>query len=125
MIGDMKEPIDFSYREVLRKGKPQHEATDPFRIRHPSMEMGRRAKIFAPFDALKGFGEAVASKEVLYESKHELNEEEQAELNRRLEILHELTFNSRRARENQVELTVRYYVPCRDRESEAGGYRGQ
>ncbi len=52
-------PEDFPYREVLRKGKPRHGREDPFRLRHPKMEPGRRAKIFAPFDALKGFREAL------------------------------------------------------------------
>ena len=84
MIGDIPMPAGFRYREILLKGKPKHDKTDAFRIRHPSMDVGRRAKIFAPFDALRGFNEAVASKDVLYEHKRELNEEDQAELNRRL-----------------------------------------
>ncbi len=57
-------PADFRYREVFLKGKPQHDRFDPFRIRHPSMDRGRRAKIFAPFDALRGFREAIAAKDV-------------------------------------------------------------
>ena len=125
MIGDIPMPAGFRYREILLKGKPKHDKTDAFRIRHPSMDAGKRAKIFAPFDALKGFNEAVASKDVLYENKRELNEEDQAELNRRLDILHGLTYNSRMARENHVKVTVTYYVPCNDKENEAYGYRGQ
>ena len=125
MIGDIPMPAGFRYREILLKGKPKQDKTAAFRIRHPSMDVGRRAKIFAPFDALRGFNEAVASKDVLYEHKRELNEEDQAELNRRLNILHGLTYNSRMARENHVKVTVTYYVPCGDRENEAYGYRGQ
>lgn len=125
MIGDIPMPAGFRYREILLKGKPKHDKADAFRLRHPSMDVGRRAKIFAPFDALKGFNEAVAAKDVLYENRHELNEEDQTELNRRLDILHGLTYNSRMARENHVKVTVTYYVPCRDRENEAYGYRGQ
>ena len=125
MIGDIPMPAGFRYREILLKGKPKHDKTDAFRIRHPSMDVGKRAKIFAPFDALKGFNEAVASKDVLYENKRELNEEDQAELNRRLDILHGLTYNSRMARENHVRVTVTYYIPCNDKENEAYGYRGQ
>lgn len=125
MIGDIPMPAGFRYREILLKGKPKHDKTDVFRIRHPSMDVGKRAKIFAPFDALKGFNEAVASKDVLYENKQELNEEDQAELNRRLDILHRLSYNSRMARENHVKVTVTYYIPCNDKENEAYGYRGQ
>ena len=125
MIGDIPMPTGFRYREILLKGKPKHDKTDAFRIRHPNMDVGKRAKIFAPFDALKGFNEVVASKDVLYENKRELNEEDQAELNRRLDILHGLTYNSRMARENHVKVMVTYYIPCNDKENEAYGYRGQ
>lgn len=59
MIGQMKMPGDFPYRDVYRKGKPQHSKTDPFRLRHPAMDPGRRAKIFNPFDALRGFRESI------------------------------------------------------------------
>ena len=54
-IGNVPLPEDFKYRDVLLKGRPRHEKTDPFRIRHPVMDTGKRAKIFAPFDALRGF----------------------------------------------------------------------
>ena len=54
-IGVMAMPADFGYRDVFLKGKPQHDQYDSFRIRHPRMSTGHRAKIFAPFDALDGF----------------------------------------------------------------------
>ena len=54
-LGYASIPPGFPYLDVLQKGRPLHEKTDPFRIRHPSMDTGRRAKIFAPFDALRGF----------------------------------------------------------------------
>ena len=60
-LGDIPMPENFRYRHALDGGKPQHEKTDPFRIRHPSMDVKKRAKIFAPFDALKGFGDAIAA----------------------------------------------------------------
>lgn len=124
-IGDFPMPEDFRYKDVLLKGKPQHSKTDTFRLRHPSMDVRKRAKIFAPFDALKGYNEAVAAKNVLYEDKRELNEEDQDELNRRFGILHNLTYNSRMARANNVKITVTYYVPCSDENSEAYGVLGQ
>lgn len=61
--GAMNMPAAFPYREVFFRGKPRHDRDDAFRIRHPQMDPGRRAKIFAPFDALKGFDEAIAETE--------------------------------------------------------------
>ena len=56
-------PSSFRYRNVLEKGKPRHDADDLFSIRHPAMECAKRAKIFSPFDALKGFGDELARAE--------------------------------------------------------------
>ena len=103
----------------LLKGKPEIPA------KHPSMDTGRRAKIFAPFAALKGFKEAVASKEVLYEDRRRVSEEEHDELNRRIKILRNLTYNSRMARANRVRATITYFVPCTDKNNFAYGYRGR
>ena len=54
-------PPGFRYTEVYLRGKPVHERFDAFRLRHPEMDPQHRAKIFAPFDALKGFSEAIAA----------------------------------------------------------------
>ncbi len=124
-VGVMKMPENFRYREVFVRGKPQHDRCDPFRIRHPRMDVGHRAKIFAPFDALRGFNEAVATKDVLYEDRIELNEEDAKELGRRLEILHNLTINSRMAKANHVRVSVTYYEPCGDEQNFAYGVRGR
>ena len=53
----------FRYREVYEKGKPVHEKNDSFSVKHPPMELSRRAKIFSPFDALKGFSDELAKAE--------------------------------------------------------------
>lgn len=45
----------FRYQSVYEKGRPLHKPTDSFSLKHPSMDLSRRAKIFNPFDALKGF----------------------------------------------------------------------
>ena len=124
MIGVMAMPANFRYREVFLMGRPRHE-TDPFGIRHPKMDRGHRAKIFSPFDALKGFSEAVQAKTVLYEDREILSEDDAKELDRRLSILHNLTYTSRMARRNRVRVRVTYYVPCSDRNHEAYGFRGQ
>lgn len=125
MIGAMAMPANFQYKDVFIKGYPQHERYDSFRLKHPTMDYGRRAKIFSPFDALKGFSEAVAAKEIMYEFKRELGEEEVEELSRKLNILHNLTYNGRMARAKRIVVTVTYYVPCTDKNHEAFGYRGQ
>ena len=45
------------------------------------MDVGHRAKQFAPFAALRGFEESVRKKEILYEPRKELSEEKKQELN--------------------------------------------
>ncbi len=48
------------------------------------MPVSERAKIFAPFAALKGLDEALAQKEKLKEPKRELSEDSSAELDYKL-----------------------------------------
>lgn len=118
-VGNVIFPQDFEYIEVVKTGKPTHEKYDSFYLKHPPMELTRRAKIFSPFDALKGFNEAVASKDVIYVDKKELNEEEIRELNIILNTLKNLTANSRLARDNNITAAVTYFVPCDDIDNEA------
>ena len=51
------------------------------------MDVGHRAKQFAPFAALRGFEESVRKKEILYESRKDLSEEKKQELDRKLQYL--------------------------------------
>ena len=125
VLGEMSMPAHFRYAAVLRRGMPQHTKSDSFRLDHPSMPPAQWAKIFSPFDALKGFSEAVAAKEVLYEFRRDLSADEEEELNRRLGILQLLTPNTRAAREHRIEVTAEYYVPCLDPDHFSYGYRGQ
>lgn len=53
----------FRYRDVYKTGKPVHEKNDSFSVKHPPMEISRRAKIFSPFDALKGFSDELTKAE--------------------------------------------------------------
>ncbi len=124
-IGMMAMPAGFRYRDVFLKGRPQHEQLDAFLVRHPKMDAGRRAKIFAPFDALRGFNEAVAAKDELYEDRAVLSREDAEELSRKLEILSSLTQHSRMARKNRVQVTVTYFESCSDENHEAYGRRGR
>ena len=117
-------PLNFPYISALLHGKPQHDCDD-FLIKHPRMERGKRAKIFAPFDALDGYGEAIRSKNAVYMDKVELDESEKAELNRRLSILHNLTVNRRMAKRNHIVVSITYYMPCEDENNFSFGIRGQ
>ncbi len=58
------------YKKVYDRGKPKHDPYDDFSIKHPAMELSRRAKIFNPFDALKGFNEEITSTELSFEAKY-------------------------------------------------------
>ena len=124
-VGDMPMPTGFRYKKIYERGKPQHEKTDAFRLRHPSMAVSKRAKIFAPFDALKGFNDAVSAKNELYESRRELSEEDLAELNSRMTALLRLVSGGKRTERKQVQVTVTYFVPCTDINNEAYGVKGQ
>ena len=123
-VGNINPPDNFEYTEILQRGKPKHEKFDDFYRKHPFMDVSKRAKIFSPFDALKGFSEATEKKTVQYQPKIILDEEVQDEISRRLDILHKLTLNSRIARQNHIVVSVTYFVPCSDKNHEAYGYRG-
>lgn len=125
MVGYMQMPLNFKYKDVFLKGRPEHERWDSFLIKHPPMPAAKWAKIFSPFDALKGFSEAVASKEIQYVQKIELDDDEKRDLGRKLDVLHNLTWNGRMARSNRVMISVKYFVPCTDRDSFAFGAKGQ
>ena len=71
-------PSSFRYRSVIEKGKPVHDKNDSFSIKHPAMDLSRRAKIFSPFDALKGYSEEIAKVEAETEALF-LNEREAVE----------------------------------------------
>ena len=116
-LGYMQMPSGFRYRNVFMKGYPRHEGWDSFRIKHPPMPASRWAKIFSPFDALKGFDEAIGSKEELYVDRIELVEDERRELNRKLKILQGYTFNGRMARANRIMVTIEYFEPCTDQDN--------
>ena len=125
MIGYMQAPADFKYADVVSHGKPVHAMNDSFAVRHPAMDHGKRAKIFSPFDALKGFTEAVEAKDELYVERAELSEDECAELDRIIGELRELVCNGSAARENNITVAVTHFVPCTDTDNDAYGYRGQ
>ena len=125
ILGYMPVPKDFKYINVFLKGKPSHAGLDLFRVRHPVMDCGCRAKIFSPFDALAGFSESVASKNILYVDKPEPDDEEKAEINRKLGILYELIRSGKRTGKTRMTVKVVYFVLCTDRNHTAYGCKGR
>lgn len=105
----------FKYIKAFLAGRPSHD-DDAFSAKHPRMPIDKRAKIFAPFDALDGYGSSIDRKNIQYMERIELEERERHELNRRLQVLHSLTRNSRLARLNRTEVIITYFEPCTDTE---------
>ncbi len=68
------------------------------------MPVSERAKIFAPFSALKGLDEALAQKERLKEPKRELSEDSATELDLKLHSVY-----------NGAVITVIYYDRLEER----------
>ena len=124
-IGFMEMPPDFAYKDVIRKGRPKHEKYDDFWRRHPPMPASRRAKIFAPFDALAGFDEEIAAKEILYTQKRELSEDQKEDLDRKLARLLALTAGSRGKGPDRSSITIEYFEACTDPDSEVYGSGGR
>ena len=79
--------ITFEQSEVLASVyQPYLYLPRPVSRRHPR-DIGRRAKQFAPFAALRGLDETVRQQEILYEPRKILSEEKQNELDMKLNIL--------------------------------------
>ena len=118
-------PWDFPYISTLLHGRPAHDG-DAFYYRHPPMEQGKRAKIFAPFDALDGHSAAIHGKERRFQERRVLSEEELRLLNAKLNRLFELCPNSKAARERQLVLRVRHFranaLPATDWRAGQGEY---
>ena len=121
----MAMPADFKYRSVFLKRKPQHRKYDDFWIRHPPMPPSHWAKIFAPFDALAGFDEAISGKEIRYCERKNLSEEELEELNHKLYSLTTRTKNQSNPRLDRPAATITFFSPCTDVNSEWYGAGGQ
>jgi len=71
---------------------------------HPQMSMHDRAAQFSPFAALTGYEAAVGETARLTEQRRELDEQESAELNRRLSFLASKL-------DEHPEVTIEYFVP--------------
>lgn len=58
----------------------------PVSRRHP-MDVGRRAKQFAPFAALRGMDETIRQQEIIYEPKKELSDDQKQKLDMKLRMI--------------------------------------
>ena len=85
----------------------------PVSSKHPPMPMSDRAAQFSPFAALTGYDEAVMETGRLTDRKRELNDEEIAALNQKLQFLSEHL-------EEHPTITVTYFVP--DAKKTGGSY---
>ena len=61
----------------------------PVSRRHEPMPRAERAKQFMPFAALKGYDDAISEKQIIYEPRMELGNEQRDALDARLLSLHE------------------------------------
>lgn len=96
-----------NYRDILNQSRPK-----PCR---PPMPMEERAKIFAPFAALRGFDEAIKRKQKSSDLKIELTEDEKEQMDRIFQQLKESLKN----KENRMITAVYYEL---DEESGLGHY---
>ncbi len=115
--------MDDAYGDILNLQRPVHDG-DVFSRRHPKMPRLNRAKVFAPFAALTGFGSAVRSKEVPYVPRHIPDADEVRALDRALNGLYLATRTGALAQRNRVEARVEYFVACADPNHEACGRDG-
>ena len=119
--GLMPMPDHFAYRRIFEAGKPVHGRWDEFSLKHPPMDPGRRAKIFAPFDALRGFQEAIRSRETEYRPRIILEEGPKQDLDRKLRLLARLTENGPALRRYRPQARVTYFVPAEDPDRTGSG----
>ena len=78
--------MDNAYGDIIDMQRPVHDG-DVFSRRHPKMPRLNRAKLFAPYDALKPFESTVHAKDTVYVRRKELSEFAQECLDQRLRRL--------------------------------------
>ena len=87
----------------------------PVSRRHPQMPNSQRAKQFMPFAALRGYGEAISEREVRYEGRAILSDEDRAIVDATLRKL-----AGALARGEHPRVTLEYFEPRRDGDGERG-----
>ena len=87
----------------------------PVSRRHPRMPIPQRAKQFMPFAALKGYGDAIAEKGVLYDSRGLLSDEDRAIVDAALRALSEALRRGERPR-----VGLEYFEPKPGKDGDRG-----
>lgn len=87
------------------------------RIKHPRMTIENRAKIFAPFAALKGYEEAIAAKQKIVVARIELSEEAKEFLDLQLGKMEQLL-----SKGQHPIITVVYFQKDKDSLDDKGEY---
>ena len=105
----------FEYADIINRVRPIHKAYR-FSYKYPRMSSEKRAKIFAPFAALSGYDDALAEKEVIYDIKRVLTDDEYFDLDCKIATIYEKCSNSILARESGVEVRILYFEPLADDE---------
>lgn len=105
----------FEYADIINRVRPIHKA-DRFSYKYPRMSNEKRAKIFAPFAALSGYDDALAEKEIIYDIKRVLTDDEYFDLDCKIATIYEKCSNSILARESGVEVRILYFEPLADDE---------
>lgn len=105
----------FEYADIINRVRPVHKA-DKFSYKHPRMSSEKRAKIFAPFAALSGYEDSLADKEVIYDIRRVLTDDECFDLDCKIAAIYEKCRNSILARENSVKVRILYFEPLADDE---------
>ena len=100
----------FEYADIINRVRPIHKA-DRFSYKYPRMSSEKRAKIFAPFAALSGYDDALSEKEIIYDIKRVLTDDEYFDLDCKIATIYEKCSNSILARENGVEVRILYFEP--------------
>ena len=86
----------------------------PTSKKHPRMSIAARAAQFAPFAALPGYGDAIKETARLTDQQLELDENEKALLNEKLQLL-------RQHLPGKPKITITYFVP--DTKKAGGSYQ--
>ena len=102
----------FDYSKIIDLDRPEHN-NDLFSIKHPKMRREDRAKIFAPFAALNGHAELLASEERITVPKIEVSADDSEIINENIVTIAEKLRNK-----ETVKAAVTYYVPDKYRANE-------
>lgn len=92
-----------NYEDIIEMQRPT--------AKRRGMEIAHRAKIFAPFAALKGFEECVREKEIIFEERKILTDDQMEKIDQRLRSL-----------KNNDWITAKYFV-ANPLDAEIGQYK--